>query len=89
MVDEIHYNRAFHTNDPEPGKQYRQIVILEGSVNYEILVFEGRVLRTEAELRTRKGSIQVRTAPTIGTARIAAQEVADRSLTQGWVIHHH
>jgi len=87
MLDDIHYNRAFYAPNPQPGKAFRQIVILEGPVRYEILVFEGEVLRTEEEFKSRVGSIQVRTAATIGTARAIADSVSLDSTTSGWVIH--
>ena len=85
MVNEIHYNRAFYASVPEPGRAFRQIAILEGPQNYEVVVFEGEVLRTEDEFKARVGSVQTQKTATIGAARTLAEEATRQSIKQGWV----
>jgi hypothetical protein len=88
MVNDIHYSRAFYAPIPEPGRSFRQIVVVEGPLSYEILRFEGEMLRTEDEFKDRIGSVEIRKAATIGAARTMAEEATRESIEQGWAIHH-
>jgi len=45
MYGQVHANRVLYKDNPQPGHEYRQIVVVELE-QFQVRVFEGSVIQT-------------------------------------------
>ena len=46
MYSQVHANRVLYRDDPQPGQEFRQIVVVELE-QFEVRIFEGTVIQLD------------------------------------------
>jgi hypothetical protein len=80
---------VFHSEAPEPGHKYRQVVAHrsdDGSA-FEVRIFQGDVIRTEPDFKGETADAEHYFHATEEAANKDADDERDRCLATGWVLY--
>jgi hypothetical protein len=83
----IHRNRVLYKDDAQPGHRYKQIVVIEGSRQFEVHTCEGDVLQVEPDFEAGSTDAVVTFHPDLNAALEDAERQHEASMSAGWVPH--
>jgi hypothetical protein len=86
MLKQVHFKRTLHQDSPSPGR-YREIAVVEQADHFELLIFEGTLLRSDQLTNVQNDWESRRLHPTLDVACSAADEEMRKSLAAGWILY--
>jgi hypothetical protein len=85
MEKQVHFKCMLHRESPAPSK-YREIVVVEHADHFELLIFEGALLRSDQLIIAQPHWQSVSFPPTRDAGCVAAGEEKRKSLSAGWIL---
>ena len=85
MEKQVHFKCTLHRESPGPGR-YREIEVVEHNDHFELLIFEGELLRSDQSTSAQPYFESVSFPPTRDAARTAAGEEMRKSVAAGWIL---
>jgi len=85
MEKQVHYKCTLHRDSRGQGR-YREIEVVEHTDHFELLIFEGELLRSGQSTSAQPYVKSVSFPPTRDAARAAAGEETRKSVAAGWIL---
>jgi len=84
-MEKVHYKCTLHRENRGQGR-YRQIEVVEHTDHFELLIFEGELLRSDQSTSAQPYVRSVSFPLTRDAARAAAGEETRKSVATGWIL---
>ena len=85
MEKQVHFKCTLHSESQGPGR-YREIEVVEHTDHFELLIFEGELLRSDQSTCAQPYFGSVSFPPTGDAARAATGEEMRKSVAAGWIL---
>lgn len=83
MYGEIHANRVLYRKKPQPGHEFRQIVVVETS-RFQVRIFEGNVIQTDPKFLADNPTAEYYFHDNLKDALADAEKEFAQSMADGW-----
>ena len=86
MYGQVHANRVLYKDNPQPGHEYRQIVVVELE-QFQVRVFEGSVIQTGPQFAVDNPDAEYYFHNILAEALADVEREVAESVGNGWTPH--
>ncbi len=83
MYSQVHANRVLYRDDPQPGQEFRQIVVVELE-QFQVRIFEGTVIQLDPKFLVENPNAEYFLDSTLKEALADAEKEFAQSVADGW-----
>jgi hypothetical protein len=87
MYGQVHANRVLYRDDPQPGEEFRQIVVVELE-QFQVRIFEGTVVQLDPKFLVENPDAEYFLHGTLKEALADVEKEVAESVAHGWKPYH-